>query len=173
MYLSWDWCALHPTSPYCVHSRKIEIPLRPVAAKLPTRSALVVSHHLDGLLRSSVLEILHPSTGQGPLRFTRMMPFDDLTPKCPVAKSHPTRSPQRSHPSKKSPHQQPYHVTVAVALMHFTIPPTQIVRQHHDETTSDPASCRFDPLPAPSQSINQTPPPKRSRYTRPESKEVH
>jgi len=55
----------------------------------------------------------------------------------------------------------------------LTIPPTQIVRLHHAEPTSDPASCRFDPLPVPSQSMNQTPPPKRSRYTRPESKEVH
>jgi len=43
----------------------------------------------------------------------------------------------------------------------LTILPTQIVRQHHAEPTSDPASCLFDPLPAPSQSMNQTPPPKR------------
>jgi hypothetical protein len=55
----------------------------------------------------------------------------------------------------------------------LTILPTQIVRQHHAEPTSDPASCRFDPLPAPSQSMNQTPPPKRWRYTRLESKEVN
>jgi len=34
--------------------------VRPVAAKRPTRSALVVSHHLDGLLRAPDLEFIAP-----------------------------------------------------------------------------------------------------------------
>jgi len=37
--------------------------VRSIAAKRLTRSALVVSHHLDGLLRSQASGLLHPETG--------------------------------------------------------------------------------------------------------------
>jgi len=40
----------------------------------PTRSALVVSHHLDGLLRAEALGLLHPRTGRGSLRFATSAP---------------------------------------------------------------------------------------------------
>jgi hypothetical protein len=37
--------------------------VRLVAAKLPTRSVHVVSHHFDGLLRIQTSGLLHPETG--------------------------------------------------------------------------------------------------------------
>lgn len=43
--------------------------IRPAAATQPTRSALVVSHHFDGLLRAEASSLLHPEAGRGSLRF--------------------------------------------------------------------------------------------------------
>jgi len=52
--LSWDSfeCAPHPTSSARVHSQQRCRCLRPSSANWSTRSVLVVSHHLDGLLRA-------------------------------------------------------------------------------------------------------------------------
>jgi len=48
--------------------------VRPVAAKRPTRSVLVVSHHLDGLLRTQASSLLHPETEWSSLRFQNLLP---------------------------------------------------------------------------------------------------
>jgi len=50
--------------------------VRSIAAKRPTRSVLVVSHHLDGLLRIQVSGLLHPETELGSLRFWSLAPTD-------------------------------------------------------------------------------------------------
>jgi hypothetical protein len=42
-----------------------EAPFGPTLPGAGSRSALVVSHHLDGLLRAEVAGLLHPATGQG------------------------------------------------------------------------------------------------------------
>jgi hypothetical protein len=91
-----------------------------VLPRTRTRSALVVSHHLDGLLRTQASGLLHPEAERGSLRFA-------MPPPRPLAEAtvrglvHP--SPQRgSHPSKNSPRRQPYHVAVAIALL--PLPPT-------------------------------------------------
>jgi hypothetical protein len=91
-----------------------------VLPRTRTRSAPVVSHHLDGLLRTQASGLLHPEAERGSLRFA-------MPPPRPLAEAtvrglvHP--SPQRgSHPSKNSPRRQPYHVPVAVALL--PLPPT-------------------------------------------------
>jgi len=47
----------------------IAVAVRPLAAKRWTCSALVVSHHLDGLLRTTVSGLLHPDTRWSSLRF--------------------------------------------------------------------------------------------------------
>jgi hypothetical protein len=62
--LSWDWgpcrrCTSRASTPGSRSSR------RTGAARCQSCSALVVSHHLDGLLRAEVVGLLHPTTGQG------------------------------------------------------------------------------------------------------------
>jgi len=65
--LSWDSssCVIAPLS-ICPVARPlpddIAAIVRPAAAKRPTRSAHVVSHHLDGLLRAQASGLLHPET---------------------------------------------------------------------------------------------------------------
>jgi len=63
--LSWDSssCVIGPSSDIPVVRPlpdDIAATVRPVAAKRPTRSDLVVSHHLAGLLRTSGLEFIAP-----------------------------------------------------------------------------------------------------------------
>jgi len=48
--------------------------VRSAAAKRPTRSALVVSHHLDGLLRTQDSSLLHLETEWSSLRFQDLLP---------------------------------------------------------------------------------------------------
>ena len=52
----------------------IAVAVRPVAAKRLTCSALVVSHHPDGLLRTQASGLLHPETGWSSLRFSILPP---------------------------------------------------------------------------------------------------
>mgnify|MGYP003701814873 CR=1 FL=1 len=49
-----------------------EAPFGPTLPGADSRSALVVSHHLDGLLRVKVTGLLHPATGQ---RFAAFLTF--------------------------------------------------------------------------------------------------
>jgi hypothetical protein len=57
--------------------------------------------------------LLHPAAGSGVRRVSR--PGFQHTRGCPAS---PSRSPRRgSYPSKSSPHQQPYRITAAVALL--------------------------------------------------------
>jgi hypothetical protein len=104
--LSWDsfsLCVLHPTCLPCVHSPTTLPPsFGQVAAKRLTCSTLVVSHHLDGLLRTGASGLLHPETGQDSLRFPACSPpMADRSRRLMVAHRC---SPQRgSHPSKNTP----------------------------------------------------------------------
>jgi len=50
--------------PLCVNSQMSEPILRHLATKQAVRSVLVVSHHLNGFLRTPSAGLLHPATGQ-------------------------------------------------------------------------------------------------------------
>jgi hypothetical protein len=62
--LSWDWgpCCRCTSCASTPGSRSFR---RTGAARRRSCSALVVSHHLDGLLRTGVAGLLHPATGWG------------------------------------------------------------------------------------------------------------
>jgi len=47
----------------------VATPIRSAAATQPTCSALVVSHHFDGLRHAEASSLLHPEAGRGSLRF--------------------------------------------------------------------------------------------------------
>lgn len=84
------------------------------AATLRTRSALVVSHDLGGLLRIDTLQVcctLHPVLGfaRFPVRF----------PARPEGLAVPFPFPQAPYPPKRSPHLQPHRVTATVASAPF------------------------------------------------------
>jgi len=67
--------APHPTFPFMRPlPDDVAAIVRPVAAKRPTRSVLVVSRHLDGLLRMGALGLLRPKAGRGSLRFPVPIP---------------------------------------------------------------------------------------------------
>jgi len=51
-----------------------EAPIGPASPDAGSRSALVVSHHHNGLLRTGVTGLLHPATGQGFAAFHRRRP---------------------------------------------------------------------------------------------------
>jgi hypothetical protein len=92
--------------------------LRSPTTKPTTRSALVVSHHLDGLLRKRAVGLLHPTTGQRFAAFLGSLVHSHTAETVPVHVY--VLSPQRfSHPSKDSPRPQPHRVTTAVALLTF------------------------------------------------------
>jgi hypothetical protein len=98
-----------------VHSRKPELPSVRSCQGPGSRSALVVSHHLDGLLRAGAAGLLHPAVDSG-VRCVSGSGSQELPRE--VALERPSPSPHReSHPSKSSPHQQPYRITAAVALL--------------------------------------------------------
>jgi hypothetical protein len=83
-----------------------------------SRAVLVVSHHLDGLLRKQVVGLLHPTASQ------RFVPFPPDPDPVDHRSDLPGTDPQisrdaASHPSKNSPCQQPFRVTTAVALLRF------------------------------------------------------
>ena len=97
-----------------------EAPFGPTLPHAGSRSALVVSHHLDVLLRTKVTGLLHPATSLGFAAF-RACRFP-ATPE--GAQFIGLLSPRRgSHPSKTSPRQQPYHITVVICLPAVTVLP--------------------------------------------------
>lgn len=116
--LSWDSFAraLPLTSPSCVHSRQHsesrtlarsqsldECHLRRLAATLVACSALVGSHHLDGLLRVTASDVLQsePARIRCVALLYRPSPSGKPDPK---AKVEPF--PQRGHPTKNLLHRQ-------------------------------------------------------------------
>lgn len=76
-----------------------------------SRSAHVVSHHLDGFLQDGLPGLLHPGSGRGSHRFC------DCLTRSPGPSS---AFPMRTHPSKNSPRRQPYRITAAIAFLSFT-----------------------------------------------------
>jgi len=99
-----------------------KVRLRSPVTTPTTCSALVVSHHLDGLLRERAVSLLRLTAGW------RFAAFPVRSPTCTLPKQHSVervRTVPRSacsHPSKDSPHLQPYRVATAVALL--TLPPS-------------------------------------------------
>jgi len=78
-------------------------------------SALVVLHHLGGLLRTGAAGLLRPAPGLGVRRVS-----GPRTPARPPRGSVGLRGPfprRGQHPSKGSPRQQPYRITAADALV--------------------------------------------------------
>jgi hypothetical protein len=93
-------------------------------------SALVVSHHFDGFVRSGVAGLLHPAADLGfaafrrpPIRSGNRTGWDGASPR------------HCSYPSKNSPHWQPYHITVALALLPLPrLPPSHRSVKEEDPT---------------------------------------
>jgi len=85
--------------------------VRPVCCQSTrTRSAPVVSHHLDGLLRTTGLGFVAPRSQTGFVTFHSA--FSARAPAETDSQGLTPHSPQRgSHPSKNSPRRQPYHIT--------------------------------------------------------------
>jgi len=98
----------------CVHSRKPRPPSARRCHPPESRSALVVSHHLDGFLHTWAAGLLHPADDSG----VRRVSFRSV-PSLPEGGSVTSRSSPRreSYPSKSSPRPQPYRITAAVALL--------------------------------------------------------
>jgi len=101
--------------PSRVHSRPLanELPSGHRYHPVTSRSALVVSHHLDGLLRAPAAGLLHPAASHEVRRVSL-----DRYPSCPKA-LQPVNLVSRDavYPSKGSPRQQPYRITAAAALL--------------------------------------------------------
>jgi hypothetical protein len=107
----------------CVHSRRrrsAEAGDVAIGVGFPgptSCSALVVSHHLDGLLRTVAAGLLHPAPGLGVRRVAgrpspataRIRRSEGPAPERPF--------PRRGHPSKGSPRQQPCRITAVVASL--------------------------------------------------------
>jgi len=113
--LSWDSPAFFPSAvrPSACPLPEAEASFGPTVPTADSRSVLVVSHHLDGFLHAGAAGLLHPAASSGVRRVSR--PGFQITRECPAS---PSRSPRRgSYPSKSSPHQQPYRITAAVALV--------------------------------------------------------
>jgi hypothetical protein len=103
-----------------------EAPFGPALPHASSRSTLVVSRHLDGLLRTGVTGLLHPATDQGFAAFHACHPSASPGGDSNRREQFPRRG---SHPSKTFPHQQPYShhcgrclpaVTVLPELTHPT-----------------------------------------------------
>jgi hypothetical protein len=97
-----------------------------------SRSALVVLHHLDGLLRPRASGVLQPDAGRGSPRFTFRVPtlITAPLPMRPSTQVHETvprdaiHTLRRTHAGcrsiRREPRRQPHHVAVAVASMPFS-----------------------------------------------------
>jgi len=83
-----------------------------------SRSAHVVSHHLDGFLRAAAASLLHLAASHEVRRVSRESTTQHT-------RRHPGRWPRfprrGSHPSKGSPRQQPYRITAAFSLLPFSV----------------------------------------------------
>jgi hypothetical protein len=121
--LSWP-CPLPPLRRLSrrVHSRPARPPERSLVPSgrgfhAPTsRSARVVSHHLDGFLRCRPAGLLRPASGPGVRRVSARW-FRSSSPRrrdLGATAAFPRRGP---HPSKGSPRRQPYRIAAAVALL--------------------------------------------------------
>jgi hypothetical protein len=92
-----------------------------IGPRLPhreSRSALVVSHHLDGLLRSELAGLLHPAIDPGVRRVS-----DHRLPRAAeAARWRAGNFPATHTPRRTSSRLQPYRVTAAVASLPFPLP---------------------------------------------------
>jgi hypothetical protein len=101
--------------PACVHSRE-QAPFGPALRPAGSRSALVVSHHLDGFLRTRAAGLLHPAAGLGFTAFrsaSEPVPPDtaeaevgtvaDLSSPLPAARFTPFEECPRRQPEPASP----------------------------------------------------------------------
>ena len=84
----------------------------------PSRYVLVVSHHLDALLRSGSAGLLHPAASYGVRRVSARFVPDNL--RCLTREELPSR--HLSDPSKNTTRQQPCCVTAAFAFLMLCSP---------------------------------------------------
>jgi len=96
---------------------RVAASLRPRATSSKSCSVLVVSHHLDGLLRTELAGLLHPASDPGVRRVSES--FVPAASRLDARDSSPLRE---SHPSKDSPRLQPFHVAVVVAFLPLSAP---------------------------------------------------
>jgi hypothetical protein len=115
-------CASSPCSHWCVHSRPTAAEAAAchrVGVPIPTSCSVhVVSHHLDGFLRTRAVGLLRPTPG-----LEVHCVSADRDPRSPRTEVRDTvggqpPSPQCGcHPSKGYPRQQPYRITAALAFL--------------------------------------------------------
>jgi hypothetical protein len=99
-------------------------------------SVRVVSHHLDGFLRSEVAGLLHPAAGHG-VRCVSGSRIPLLDPTGAGSRREDRHRPRSAlHTPRRNPRQQPHHVTVAVAPVPLAAPPLDPTRAHR---------CRYTP----------------------------
>lgn len=111
------------------------IPLRQSATKLTTRSDLALSQRFAGFLRGWTVSLLRLTADKRFATFPRSMASSLARRLTLWTGSAPF--PQRgSHPSKNSPHLQPYRVTTAVAFLTLLLAPHLGT---HSKTRSDAA----------------------------------
>lgn len=91
-----------------------------------SRSARVVSHHLDGFLRDGPAGLLRPAAGHEVRRVSGLAAPDDVHPKACLVGNRATVL-AAVHPSKGSPRQQPYRITAAVALLPLPLPRSEML----------------------------------------------
>ena len=139
----------------CASTPGRRIPHRHDAARRRTRSARVVSHHLDGFLRTSARGSVAPrSRSWGSSRFG------------------PEPSSRRQNPSKGSPRRQPCHVTVAVCLPAVTGEMSKPVAEALGDSGPKPTNhqveapvCRSRPPRRPARARCEHPRHRRGRST--------
>jgi hypothetical protein len=113
-FLSWDSPACHPSAvrPPTRPLPEARAPFGPMVRPIESCSALVVSHHLDGLLRVGAAGLLRPAAGSGVRRVSRRPSHplcgDGYEPSVPRA---------AVDPAKSSPRQQPCRITAVVAFL--------------------------------------------------------
>jgi hypothetical protein len=170
------WCVFTPlsTSPLCVHSQST-LPMT-FGSRIPTRlsrSVLVVSHHLNGFLRTAAPDVLQPEPNEVRCVSVTCIPMANHLDASTPLEAGPFPA-TRSHPPKNTPHQQPYCITAAVALLSFHHSPHRLrvwfrvcdspgrsrmmcpARGHRTGT----GSCAETPDPAPSRSAGSASPTK-------------
>jgi len=117
----------------CRHRRSASSLPRP-----PTRSTLVVSHHLGGSYRAQASGLLHPEAERSSLRFASTASTCTGPDKPTQTGAHSTRSPQRgSHPSKNSTRQVAvpcHHGRCLLVVTDVSRPPP--VPKHQNRTAS-------------------------------------
>jgi hypothetical protein len=118
--------------------------LRQVGATRPTRSVLVVSHHLDGFLRDGSAGLLHPAASHGVRRVSKVCATSG--PEGPSVTHSPPHG-AVSDPSKEATRRQPHPVTRAVAPLAFALlRETRLLRRSAGWTPARTQGC--DPAPS-------------------------